>query len=101
MDVQDHDLWWRERGAAELRDLLYREWDPIGVKDLAHDSADEYEAYAGQLMRRLRAGASDEEVAALLEGFRLDMGLEPAEPPLETARRITRWYAESRRASGA
>ena len=62
------------------------------MKDLADDSADEYEAYAGQIVRRLRAGASEEELAALLEGFRLDMGLEPADPPLETARRIRDWY---------
>lgn len=96
MDIRDHDRWWTERGAAELRELLYREWDPIGVKHLAEDSADEYEAYAGQLMRRLRAGASEEEVAALLEGFRRDMGLEPADPPLDVARRIRSWYVESR-----
>ena len=96
MDLREHERWWRERGAHELRDLLYREWDPIGVKELAEDSADEYEAYAGQLVRRLRTGASDEELAVLLEGFRRDMGLEPAEPPLDVARRIRAWYAESR-----
>lgn len=101
MDVSEHERWWQERGAGELRELLYREWDPIGVKELADDSADEYEAYAGQLVRRLRAGASDEEVAALLEHFRRDMGLEPADPPLEVARRIRGWYADSRRVSGA
>jgi hypothetical protein len=100
MELRDHERWWQERGATELRDLLYREWDPIGVKDLAEDSADEYEAYAGQLVRRLRAGASEEEVAALLESFRREMGLEPADPPLEMARRIRDWYAESRGAGG-
>ena len=92
----DYDTWWRERGAAELRDLLYEEWDPIGVKDLAEDSADEYEAYAGQLARRLRAGASEEEVASLLMGVRVDMGLEPGEPPLGTAHRISEWYRAAR-----
>jgi hypothetical protein len=92
MDLAEHERWWRDRGATELRELLYRDWDPIGVKDLAVDAGDEYDAYAGQIVRRLRAGASDEELAALLEGFRLDMGLEPADPPLETARRISAWY---------
>ena len=95
MDVSEHDRWWSERGARELRELLYREWDPIGLKDIADDSEDEYEAYAGQLVRRLRAGASDEDIAALLEGFRTEMGLEPADPPLATARRIRDWYRES------
>ena len=92
MDQAEHERWWRERGSGELRELLYREWDPIGVKDLADDSGDEYEAYAGQIVRRLRAGASEEDLAALLESFRLDMGLEPADPPLGTARRIRDWY---------
>jgi hypothetical protein len=95
MEIQEHERWWRERGAAELRDLLFREWDPIGVKDLAEDSADEYEDYAGQIVRRLRAGADEEELAALLESFRIDMGLEPADPPLETAGRIVAWYRAS------
>jgi hypothetical protein len=95
MDLQEHEGWWRERGAAELRTLLYEEWDPIGVKRLADDSGDEYEAYAGQLVRRLRAGASEDDVALLLEQFRIDMGLEPADPPLETARRICAWYRQA------
>jgi hypothetical protein len=98
MDTADYERWWSERGARELRDLLYDEWDPIGLKDLAEDSADEYEAYAGQLARRLRAGASDEEVAALLQAFRVEMGLDPGEPELDTARRIRDWYRSSRAA---
>ena len=96
MDSREHELWWQDRGAAELRDLLYQEWDPIGLKDLAEDSADEYEAYAGQIVRRLRAGADDEDVAALLESFRREMGLEPADPPIEVGRRIREWYRGSR-----
>jgi hypothetical protein len=95
MEARNHDRWWAERGKVELRDLLYREWDPIGMKDLADGSEDEYEAYAGQIVRRLRAGASDEDIAALLETFRVEMGLEPADPPLGTARRIGDWYRES------
>ena len=95
MDLREHEEWWQERGARELRELLYREWDPIGLKDLADDSADEYEAYAGQIVRRLRAGASEEDVAVLLESFRQDMGLEPADPPRDTARRIRDWYRSS------
>src|SRR4051794_23959417 len=96
MDQAEYERWWRESGSAGLRELLYREWDPIGLKDMAEGPEDEYDAYVGQLGRRLRAGASDEEVAALLEHFRLEMGLEPADLPLETARRIRAWYVESR-----
>ncbi len=92
MDQAAHERWWRDRGSAELRELLYEEWDPIGLKDLAENSSDEYEAYAGQLVRRLRAGADDEEVAEQLAAFRVEMGLEAGEPDLETARRIREWY---------
>jgi hypothetical protein len=96
METADYERWWRERGADELRELLYEEWDPIGLKRLAEDSSDEYEAYAGQLARRLRAGASEEEVAALLQAFRVEMGLEPGGLDLATARRIREWYRVSR-----
>ena len=96
MDVEEHERWWRERGDRELRELLLREWDPIGISDLADAPLDEYEHYSGQLVRRLRAGAGDEEIAAVLEGFRSDMGLEPSEePPLGVARSIRDWYRRS------
>ena len=100
MDLREHDRWWRERGATELRDLLYDEWDPIGLKGMADDSRDEYEAYAGQIVRRLRAGSSEDELAALLGSFRLEMGLEPGEPPLDIAWKICDWYRASRDAGG-
>jgi hypothetical protein len=93
MDSQEHEKWWRERGYPELRELLLREWDPIGIGRIADAQLDEYEHYAGQLVRRLRAGATEEEIAAVLEGFRTDMGLEPSdEPPLGVARIIREWY---------
>ena len=96
MDAQEHDRWWRERGDAELRALLLREWDPIGIARIADAQTDEYEHYAGQLVRRLRAGATEEEVAAVLEGFRTDMGLEPSdELPLGVAGTILEWYRTS------
>ena len=99
MNVPNHERWWREQGARELRELLFREWDPIGMGDLAEDSEDEYEAYAGQLVRRLRAGSSEDEIAALLESFRLDMGLEPAtDDSRAVAGKIKAWYGRSRAA---
>ena len=96
MDAQEYERWWRESGDRELRELLLREWDPIGIAKIADEQLDEYEHYAGQLARRLRAGASEEEIAAVLEGFREDMGLEPSdEPPLGVARTILDWYRRS------
>ena len=96
MDAQEHDRWWRETGDRELRELLVEQWDPIGISQLATEPLDEYEHYAGQLVRRLRAGATEEEIAAVLEGFRADMGLEPSdELPLGVARSIRDWYRRS------
>ena len=98
MDAQEYERWWRERGDRELRQLLLDEWDPIGIKWLAEprDQLDEYEHYAGQLARRLRAGATEVELAAVLVGFRVDMGLEPSdELPLEVAKKIGDWYRSS------
>jgi hypothetical protein len=93
MDGQAYERWWRERGERELRELLLREWDPIGIADLADAPLDEYEHYAGQIARRLRAGAKEEEIATVLEGFRKDMGLEPSdELPLGVARSVCDWY---------
>ena len=96
MDTAEHERWWRERGAAELRDLLYAEWDPIGLKELAEGSADEYDAYTGQIVRRLRAGATGEDIAALLAQLEAEMGLDREKPPLAAGRRIAAWYEESR-----
>lgn len=96
MDLGDHERWWRERGAAELRELLFSEWDPIGLRELADAPHDEYDHYAGGIVRRLRAGSSDEELAALLEGYRSEMGLDPAGGlDLAFARRLRDWYARS------
>jgi hypothetical protein len=96
MDQAEYERWWRERGSGELRELLYRDWDPIGLKDLAVGSEDEYDAYVGQLGRRLRAGASEDDIAALLEHFRVEMGLEAGEPPHDAARAIVAWYRDAR-----
>ena len=96
MDADDHQLWWNERGARELQEILFVEWDPIGLRQMADPPRDEYDHYAGQLGRRLRAGATPEEIAAVLDGFRHDMGLESEpEPPMELARRVRDWYEQS------
>jgi hypothetical protein len=96
MDQGGYERWWQERGSSELRRLLFSEWDPIGLRRIADAPEDEYDHYAGAIARRLRAGSSEEELAAVLEGFREEMGLEPAaELDLEFARRLRAWYAES------
>lgn len=66
MAAIDGDSWWRERGEAELRALLY-EWDPIGVSAEPDWPGDEYDDLVGPLRRRLEQGATAGELAIFLE----------------------------------
>ncbi|WP_022929065.1 hypothetical protein [Patulibacter americanus] len=97
--------WWRGGAEAELRDVLMRSWDPIGVAgDPA--AADEYDPYLLGLVGLLRAGASVADVASrLLEIERSEMGLstDPADPRRSAvAHRVHAWHAapSPRRAAG-
>lgn len=55
--------------------LLFDEWDPIGVAGLG-GPRDEYDAYAGDLMRLVLAGANEDEVSHRLADLaRVNMGL--------------------------
>jgi len=51
---------------ARVRDILMREWDPIGAAD-APEAADEYDAYVGTVYVMLMdQRASKDEIAAYL-----------------------------------
>lgn len=66
---------WRSR----LRDVLNREWDPIGV---AGDGGveDEYDGYTGKIAAMIRDNASDEDMIAYLKWAEVEnMGLGTAE----------------------
>jgi hypothetical protein len=47
----------------QMRDVLNRDWDPIGVADIV---ADEYDMYIGQIHSLLAKSASEKEVAEYL-----------------------------------
>jgi hypothetical protein len=93
MGATQRDTWWRERGADELRELLY-EWDPIGVSQEPNWPADEYDGLLDPLRERLEAGATAGELAIFLEAHVSDhMGLNP-DPDREErfAARIVDWW---------
>ena len=46
----------------EIKNLLWKEWDPIGVNDNSEASG-EYDSYADQIYAMLRRGADAEEIA--------------------------------------
>jgi hypothetical protein len=87
--------WWHGVGERELRTLAMEVWDPIGVSD-EPQAADEYDAYLGQIAKRLRAGATAEELARFLSGLADGMGLQRAkDDDLTAARRMREWYEAS------
>lgn len=49
---------------ASIRSILFNDWDPIGVNDMAPD--DEYDSYIGSIYRLLSDGASEAEIAGEL-----------------------------------
>lgn len=92
MDLESWHVWFRRRGGRELRELVMREWNPIG-----HVPDDEYDGYLGRIADLLRRGGSIEEVTVLLEGFRTrNMGLRPLPArDRHAATELVRWYAEA------
>lgn len=78
-----------KRGFPVIREILNREWDPIGVTQ-SGDVQDEYDTYIPVIWRLLIEGATDEAVAAHLGKIETEqMGLsEAAECNLQVARRL-------------
>lgn len=96
MELSEWHLWFKRRGGRELRDLVMREWDPIGVSD-APEARDEYDGYLGRIAERLRREASAEEIAELLGSFRTaDMGLRSdSVRDRRVAEILVAWYASA------
>jgi hypothetical protein len=98
VDLADWHMWWKRRGARELRRILMEEWDPIRVRGVP-EAADEYDAYLGPLVARLREGASAGAVAEYLTEVEEDrMGLGKSSPMRERNRklaaRLLAWYSQ-------
>ena len=58
-----------------VQDILFREWDPIGVNH--HElCCDEYNSYARAIVERLLSGADEYKLASQLREFqRVSMGM--------------------------
>jgi hypothetical protein len=60
---------------ADIRQVLLRDWDPIGVGDLP-EAQDEYDSYVGQVYGLLASGASDAALVDRLQQIEVvNMGL--------------------------
>ena len=96
LSEEEHARWWKEAGGWQLRQLLYWQWDPIGVTDAFPWTYDEYDSYAGLLVTRLRNGADATEIARYLQDLAEGhMGLSGGSSEDATARRIVDWYPSS------
>lgn len=64
----------------EVRDILFRDWDPIGVNDQPL-CQNEYDSYAPGICRLLRAGADEDKLANQLGRLqKISMGLSATNP---------------------
>src|SRR3954447_21923588 len=97
MSAEDHARWWRKRGQAELRQILYWCWDPIGVNDAFRLTETEYDGYAGQVFGLVKSGAGPQAVADYLGGVeRESITLSTTdEQRLAVGRRVVEWYGNS------
>lgn len=59
----------------DIRDVLLREWDPIGIVDVP-EAQDEYDSYVGGVYRLLASGASQDQLVEHLRQIEIaQMGL--------------------------
>jgi hypothetical protein len=82
------------REIAELRNLLWNEWDPIGVRGRDGWPREEYDTYVDGLSRRLDERQSLFRLARYLHTVRTrDIGM-LAHPirDIRVARKARRWY---------
>lgn len=69
---------------AQIRTVLLRDWDPIGVQDV-EEAQDEYDPYIPKICLMLLDGADEAAIAAHLRALSLGlMGLSP-HPDLDEA----------------
>jgi len=100
MDLSVWKSWWHTVGERELRALAMAKWDPIGVSGFPEGAEwpdDEYDAYLGQIARRLREGVSIEALGSFLNHLTDEvMGLNPRpDANLAAARAMREWYDAS------
>jgi hypothetical protein len=74
----------RDHRAREIQDsirvVLRRDWDPLGIQDVA-EAQDEYDSYVAGVYRLLASGASENQLIDHLQQIEtVAMGLSGSEP---------------------
>jgi hypothetical protein len=89
---------WSRTGIAELRQLLYWTWDPIGVNHDFPRTADEYDAYTHAILGRLHHGDRRADIARYLRDSETELLGERGSDPSsldQLAGRLINWYDDS------
>lgn len=81
-----------------LREIGWRTWDPIGLRDLRHHHEDEYDAYLLQAAGHAVRGKSEEELAEFLTICCSEMGVKADEATSLGAARAIIAHIEKARA---
>src|SRR2546430_13835893 len=87
---------------AQIREILLRDWDPIGVRDEAR-ARDEYDGYIGGVYRLLASGAAPQSVAehlAHVEAEQTGLGVS-ADKLMDVATKLCALDVKLRIAGGA
>ena len=58
--MKDERLKWAAKVQDAIRQVLFNDWDPIGINDCA--PKDEYDAYIGGIYRQLVSGRTEDEL---------------------------------------
>lgn len=98
LSEEQYALWWNQAGFAELRQVLFWRWDPIGIDDAFPATADEYDTYVRVLLSRLQAGMTASDIATyLLEVEQSSMGRRYSEDAKlrQVGERVITWFEES------
>jgi hypothetical protein len=93
IDLEDWHRWWKTSGARELRGLLMKYWDPIGVNGIP-EASDEYDSYLGPLAKKLHEGTDARGVCEYLSEVQTERMEIPATPDRlsDVGERVVGWY---------
>jgi len=96
VDLSEWRMWWKHQGARELRALLMRWWNPIGVRGVP-EARDEYDSYMGPIVSLLERGGSAKDLSRYLAEVETDyMGLDARKSvDLQAASKIHSWYRKA------
>ena len=88
-DARGWVRWWRIEGLPEMRKILWKNWDPLGLCALMRDDEwpeDEYDSYANVLASNLKRGNDRADIVGYLTTSLIDRDT-PSLPPGSRAAR--------------